>query len=75
MTPVEAKKIEALRNSFRGEILLPGNEAYESARSIWIWPRVPDGVSASARTISDHRRIAVMSLDRQAASASVARAL
>ena len=35
MTPVEAKKIEALRNSFRGEILLPGNEAYESARRIW----------------------------------------
>ena len=35
MTPVEAKKMEALRNSFRGEILLPGNEAYESARRIW----------------------------------------
>ncbi len=32
MAPLPAKKIEALRTSFRGEILLPGDEAYESAR-------------------------------------------
>ena len=36
---------------------------------------VPDGVSASARIMSDHRRIAVASLARQAASASMVRAL
>ncbi|BCL75140.1 FAD-linked oxidase [Jeongeupia sp. HS-3] len=30
-----ATKIEALKRSFGGEILLPGNDAYESARKIW----------------------------------------
>jgi len=35
MTQLQATKIEELKNSFRGEILLPGSDAYESARKIW----------------------------------------
>jgi len=35
MAPSQVKKIEALRSSFRGEVLLPGEEAYERARKIW----------------------------------------
>ena len=35
MTTVQATKIEALKGSFKGEILLPGGGAYESARRIW----------------------------------------
>ena len=35
MTHLQAAKIEELRGSFRGEILLPSDDAYESARKIW----------------------------------------
>src|SRR6266545_8369515 len=35
MTQLQATKIEELKNSLRGEILLPGDGAYESARKIW----------------------------------------
>ncbi len=35
MTPSEATKINELKDSLRGEILLPGDGAYESARKIW----------------------------------------
>jgi FAD/FMN-containing dehydrogenase len=35
MTQSKVTKIEELRNSVRGEILLPGDGAYESARKIW----------------------------------------
>jgi len=35
MTQLQATKIEELKNSFKGEILLPGSDAYESARKIW----------------------------------------
>ena len=35
MTTLQATKLEGLRNSFKGEILLPGEAAYESARKIW----------------------------------------
>ena len=32
---LQATKIEELKNGFKGEILLPGDDAYESARKIW----------------------------------------
>jgi FAD/FMN-containing dehydrogenase len=35
MTQLQVTKIEELRNSVRGEIVLPGDGAYESARKIW----------------------------------------
>jgi len=35
MIPSLVKPIEALRSRLKGEVLLPGNEAYESARKIW----------------------------------------
>jgi len=35
MTDLHTKKIEELKSGFRGEIILPGDEAYESARKIW----------------------------------------
>ncbi|MGH7731267.1 MAG: FAD-binding oxidoreductase [Candidatus Eiseniibacteriota bacterium] len=35
MTTVPATKFETLRNGFLGEVLLPGNGAYESARKVW----------------------------------------
>jgi FAD/FMN-containing dehydrogenase len=35
MTNLEAGKIDELKGGFKGEILLPGSEAYESARTIW----------------------------------------
>lgn len=35
MTTFDTGKIEALKSGFKGEILLPGNGAYESARRIW----------------------------------------
>ena len=35
MANLEANKIEKLRGGFAGEIILPGDSAYESARSIW----------------------------------------
>ncbi|HMA17834.1 MAG TPA: FAD-binding oxidoreductase [Thermoanaerobaculia bacterium] len=35
MTQVQATKIEELRNGFRGEILLPRDDGYESSRQIW----------------------------------------
>lgn len=35
MTPLQAAKIEELKNRFRGEILLPRDNSYESARRIW----------------------------------------
>ncbi len=35
MTNLEAAKIKELKSSFNGEILLPSDEAYESARKIW----------------------------------------
>jgi len=33
--PLQAKKIEELKGGLKGEVLLPGSEAYESARKIW----------------------------------------
>ncbi|MEO6958478.1 MAG: FAD-binding oxidoreductase [Burkholderiaceae bacterium] len=35
MTNVQAKKIEDLKDGFEGEVLLPSDGAYESARKIW----------------------------------------
>jgi FAD/FMN-containing dehydrogenase len=35
MTDLEARKIEEFRGGFEGEVLLPSDEAYESARKIW----------------------------------------
>jgi len=35
MTELQSTKIEELKGDFRGEILLPSDEAYESARRIW----------------------------------------
>jgi len=35
MTNLPAEKIEALRRGFKGEIILPSDGAYESARKIW----------------------------------------
>jgi hypothetical protein len=35
MTQSEATKINELKDSLRGEILLPGDGAYETARKIW----------------------------------------
>jgi FAD/FMN-containing dehydrogenase len=35
MTNLQATKIEELKGGFTGEILLPGGDAYESARKIW----------------------------------------
>ncbi len=35
MTSLQPAKIEKLKEDFKGEVLLPGNEAYEGARKIW----------------------------------------
>jgi FAD/FMN-containing dehydrogenase len=35
MTNVHAKKIDALKDSLEGEVLVPGNAAYDDARKIW----------------------------------------
>jgi len=35
MTQLQATKIDELKGSFKGEILLPSDDAYESARKIW----------------------------------------
>lgn len=35
MTNVQAKNMDELKRGFKGEILLPDNAAYESARKIW----------------------------------------
>ena len=35
MTQLQAGKIENLKASLKGEVLLPGDDAYESARKIW----------------------------------------
>ena len=35
MTNLETRKIEELKAGFEGEILLPSDGAYESARKIW----------------------------------------
>ncbi|HZM69218.1 MAG TPA: FAD-binding oxidoreductase [Candidatus Cryosericum sp.] len=35
MSPLPANKIEELKRQIQGEVLLPGEEAYESARQIW----------------------------------------
>lgn len=35
MTNLQATKIEDLKGKFRGEVLLPGDDAYEDARKIW----------------------------------------
>jgi FAD/FMN-containing dehydrogenase len=35
MMTLQAKKIEELKGSLRGEVLLPSDDAYESARKIW----------------------------------------
>ena len=35
MTQLQSAKIEKLKEDFKGEVLLPGNEAYEGARKIW----------------------------------------
>jgi FAD/FMN-containing dehydrogenase len=35
MTTLQARKIEELKSGFKGEILLPSDGAYESARKIW----------------------------------------
>jgi len=32
---LEPRKVEELKSSLKGEVLLPGDEAYESARKIW----------------------------------------
>ncbi len=35
MTDLQTTTIEELKATFRGEILLPGNDSYENARQIW----------------------------------------
>jgi FAD/FMN-containing dehydrogenase len=35
MTKVSAGKIEELKDGFKGEVLLPGDDAYDGARQIW----------------------------------------
>ncbi|HSB15751.1 MAG TPA: FAD-binding oxidoreductase [Bryobacteraceae bacterium] len=35
MAQLQAAKIEEFKSGFNGEVLLPGNDAYESARKIW----------------------------------------
>ena len=35
MTTIQAKTVEKLRERFRGEILLPGDDGYDAARQIW----------------------------------------
>jgi FAD/FMN-containing dehydrogenase len=35
MVNLQANKLKALKDGFKGEILLPGDSAYESARKIW----------------------------------------
>ena len=35
MTNLQATKIKELRVKFRGEVLLPGDDGYDSARKIW----------------------------------------
>ena len=35
MTNLQARKIEELKGAFEGEILLPSDGAYDSARQIW----------------------------------------
>jgi FAD/FMN-containing dehydrogenase len=35
MNNLQAVKLELLKNSFKGKIILPGDEAYEGARKIW----------------------------------------
>ena len=35
MTEIQAAKLKELKSNFRGAILLPGDNAYESARKIW----------------------------------------
>jgi FAD/FMN-containing dehydrogenase len=54
MKPVQAEKIDELRNRFRGEVLLPGDDGYESARQIWngMIDRRP-AVIACCRTTDD----------------------
>ena len=35
MTTLQATRLEQLRENFTGELLLPGNDAYDTARRIW----------------------------------------
>src|SRR5687768_10675138 len=35
MTNIQTAKVEELKNNFSGEIFLPSDDAYESARQIW----------------------------------------
>ena len=35
MTNLQSSKIEELKGGFKGEILLPSDGAYDSARQIW----------------------------------------
>jgi FAD/FMN-containing dehydrogenase len=35
MSHLDAHRIEALKNEFNGEVLLPGDDGYEGARKIW----------------------------------------
>src|SRR5678816_3273571 len=35
MTNVQARQIQELKGGFKGEVLLPSDDGYESARKIW----------------------------------------
>ena len=35
MTPLQATKIEGLKGNFRGQVILPEDDLYESARKVW----------------------------------------
>jgi hypothetical protein len=35
MNKLPTAKLEELKNSFKGKIILPSDDAYESARKIW----------------------------------------
>jgi hypothetical protein len=35
MTQLQAARAEELSSGFKGEVLLPGDDAYENARQIW----------------------------------------
>jgi len=54
MNTIQIQKIEELNRSFKGEIILPDNEAYENARKIWnaMIDKRP-GIIARCATTSD----------------------
>jgi FAD/FMN-containing dehydrogenase len=52
MSPLPANKVEELKRQIKGEVLLPGEEAYESARQIWnaTIDKKPDAIARCTTT-------------------------